>query len=661
MSSLNYTKATGNGSRAPLRRMAFGPYTAGRDVSFTVPAGVTTVYVTGCAQGGTSFSSAISDSVFYAAGHAVFDGTSYLFLSPASDPNSAASRTALNKTAKHEFGDAALTWRYFGKATGASAAGLPFIVSGGAAVNGTGSAGISWSTDGGYTFAQRPVANLCAKQVVVSNDGRAVVLWAAASGSQVVLSATKDFGASWQDFSATAFGDVTNDVGTLSFINNTFVIGVAGAGRYRYAIDPTGGWSTIVTGGTGDGCSVAWDGSTYIWGSAAGEVHTSTSLTGPFTVRTTQFSATSPIYVVAGQNGNFVAHTSNSTGATVVYSINSGSTWTTSITTSSVQYANGGLVYSEALGQFVLQGTSAGASARSVTGAAWTSLSNGNIAQGRPTAWNHYGYRVLCKLPSGVFCGQYSLTSPAATAWSSGVSVGLLGFPPLSVDGSSLQIFGSSSGFLLALKGGKGQSTPASGWATGANGGGTFVNGGLGASTGKMGGGGLDGFGGRTSANYTETLPTSPSAGRGRSNDALSSSSTAGGGTMLLHRLIGENLRIPGAGGGFSDFVSGNCYRAGGGGSMYASGGDVLAPTPSAISNIAAEGIGQGGYGVCITSSDLVGASGGGEACYRVPITVLPGETLTITVPGRGSSTMNSQYTYSSSGGPGFGLLEWEQ
>lgn len=661
MSSINYTKSAATGSRALGRRTSFGPYTAGRDIAFVVPAGVTTVYVTGCAQGGTSYSGGGVGNLGFGSGNPVFDGVSYLFTGDPADSSSPSSRTTINKTSKHDFGnDGVLSWRYFGRASGASLSGTPFIVSAGVGTSGSNSAGISWSSDGGYTFSTKTVSQACAKQVAVSNDGRAVVLWASASGTDVVMTVTKDFGTTWYDLTCVAFGDSTSYPGTVSFLNNTFVIGVTGAGRYRYSVDPTGPWSLATTGGVGDGCSVAWDGNSYVWGSNAGEIYTSASLAGPYASRPTQFSASSSVYVVAGQGGNFVAHTSNGSGATVIYSTNGGVAWTTAITTSAVQYLNGGLVYSEPLGQFVLQGTTAAASSRSLTGAVWTPLTNAGTVQGRPVSWNQNGYRVLCKLPTGVFCGQYSLTSATATAWSNNLTPALLGLPSPMLEGAPMQIAGSSSGLLLVLKGGKAPIVTGGSWAAGAHGGGSLFNGGQGATSGRIGGAGLDGYGGRSNATYGETVPTSTSAGRGRNLDASTSTSSAGGGTIQLHRMIGENARIPGAGGGYSDVVSGSCYRAGGGGSMFACGGDVLPPVSTPATNIAAEGIGQGGYGVCLGSADVLGAAGGGEACYRVPVNVVPGETLTITVPGRGSSYSNASYAYASSGGPGFCLLEWD-
>ena len=462
------------------KRAAYGPYAAGRQKTLVVPAGVTEMVVTGCAQGGSSWATAPTGSV--SGTNLVFDGASYLACD-STDYNTGTTRQAFNRHATTDFSSISnLLGRYFGFATGASESGDSFIVSGGTTNNST-IAGLSWSTDGGYSFTTRSVSALatgaCAKQVVVADDGRAVVLWSGGSSAEVVLSATKDYGATWTDITATQLGGSTLGCNTVALIDDVFIVSTTTTGVYYSAADPTGSWTAISTGMTGYGCSVAWDGTTYVWASATGKICTSTALTGPYTQQTSPFPS-DYLYVVAGASGNFVGHTLAASSTSVARSTDNGVTWTSATTSASAGYANGALVYSPDLGIFIIQSTISSYSYRSPTGATWTSLSNSQACAGRPTQYSHTSQKILYPFPGGVRCGTVCITSASATAWAT-FNMASVGFAAPTENGVALSVTGSESGSLLTLAGGKGTAATAA-TAAGANGGGSLLNGGEGAA-----------------------------------------------------------------------------------------------------------------------------------------------------------------------------------
>lgn len=653
----------------------YGPFGCGQKVSLTVPAGVTQMFATGCAPGGSSGNPPSGAPNFYNlcydAGHDIYVGNT-----AAAPANGSISTTGVlsqgsvfnNLSASGSYNPVGT---YHGWAFGCAQSGTPFFVSAGTTGSGSTSAGISWSTDG-YTWNTLAISGLttdtCAKQIAVSNDGRAVVLWA--SGGSKMLTATKDYGNTWSTPASLGAVDANSHVTFINTGPGYFVYAANNTtSPFWYATDPTttAGWTAITPGIAKRGVSVGWDGTNFIWGYSNGVIQTSATINGAQTARTSNLYASGYVSIVVGSGVVIAYDISGASGSnSTSRSTDNGVTWANCAPSASMNMVDGSIVWSPSASIFVASLNST-YTYYSATGASWSACTtNATTIAGFPSSNASTGWGVPVAVTGGVVVGgRYFAPSVSTSTWQS-VNTSLHTLAGISFstlcDGGNLTITGSTSGALLSLAGGKGNSVSQTSSWFGGNGGGAGSTGGRGALSALLGGSGLSGMGGIPSA---AGGPVSFGKGTaGNASTAGQGSMTAGGGTILVATLGSSvfNVKIPGAGGGWSSASgSSNYYLGSGGGSCFSQAPDCPSSAYSSSNTVDANGIGVGSYGACGNSTNNgYGTGGGGEGCYHMTLNVTPGETLTIIVPGRAPLSRDTTAT-GSLGGPAFLQLEWNQ
>jgi hypothetical protein len=674
--------------------------------TFTVPAGVSTLYATGVAQGGSNTFDGISSySSAFTSGAAIFNGVSLCsFTNNATSvyntPSPFCTEFATSVRRNASNGGGYSNQYMAGTALAVAPSGAPFMLCGGGQSDQTMSY-LMMSLDNGATWTSTTqscsngaATGYAMRQIAVDGSGNAVAMGVSSgtpTGDSVsMLCWVTNYGAAGGGRTAQQlFGVSANadpNTATVRHVNGNFVVakGYSGATTVPFSYCAAsalsvGTWTTAnVFGGTATGTDVAWTGSNYVWVSANGLVYTSSSISGPYTSRTTVGS--SNLNVVSDGAGNVVVYTPGNTGSTSFckYSTDHGLTWNTCAPLPSNIIAGWDvMVWDGVLGQFFVFSSTSGVAARSPTGATWTALSTLDRAYGLTTGASLYqksvyaGRGVVTYAYNVSSAGVFNSASQTATVALSQTRRVLSSWQPapfLAVGsfyyGADLIIYGSSSGELLRLKGGRGAYSQTGTWAGGEGG---SISGAIlgGQSTAAQGGFGMRGMGGSSSNSVTgaPVMLGGTNAGNGGYVAIIGNNyAGGGGGTVMIYELQttqAVNVRVPGGGGGFSGYGSSHGF-GGGGGSMYARGADGVGQYNLGSGIESQYGVGaSSGYA---TGSNVFRTGGGGEGGYRMQLAVVPGETLTLTVPTSGyryHTTDPALFGPGRAGGSGLLLLEW--